>query len=112
MQQQSIEQQIQNKLLCDSKPFFPDPSTIYSTPTDMNEFPYRRFFRGNFESSYPIVYERTAGYAPIIQTIKPSPPATLIHSTGCFQTPCSTVLPCNPQKTHLSPSSGCVRISP
>ena len=104
-----IHQQILQKISSPNA-YFPDPLLIYSSNTDMNEFPYRRFFRGNYQKSYPIVYSRTAGYSPIVQTVKTSSPSSLVLGDGCFQYPCSTVLPC--RKNSYSLTKDCIYTSP
>ncbi len=67
--------------------------------TDMDHFPYTRFYRGSYLSSMPSVFEREAGWRPIhnkcysINLPKPIAP----YPNHCFQMPCSTEMPCYPQ---------------
>lgn len=59
----------------------------------IDTFPYNKFFRGVYNSSIPIIFDRQAGYYPITKTSKcqptkqPTPPV-------CFQYACSTITPC------------------
>lgn len=100
-----LQKQIHMKTNMDM-PYF-CPNTIYrQIKTDINEFPYRRFFRGKVNVSYPSIYGRDAGYSPIENSpafVSRPPPETNLTNL-CFQLPCSTVLPCNNQD--------CVFISP
>jgi hypothetical protein len=43
---------------------FPDGKQIKTTLTDMDHFPYRRFFRGVYYESEPVIFGRDAGYRP------------------------------------------------
>ena len=72
---------------------------LNSVFTDMDHFPYTRFFRGNYESTSPTVFEREAGvvvhdnmgyvneYGKSNVSFKPN---------WCFETACSTRTPCKP----------------
>lgn len=107
-----IREQIYRKKDLDSAYYC--PSTIYrDIRTDMNEFPYRRFFRGKANATYPSVYGRDAGYSPIENS--PAYAPRPLPETGltdlCFQLPCSTILPC--YGPHFLPNTrDCVFISP
>lgn len=111
----TIQHQIQQSIESESG-YFPNPMEIYKVQTDINVFPYNRFFRGEPNSFEPIVWDREAGFQEILpQTFEKS---ELFfekepEKTTCFQNPCSTVLPCNTstknfQKTEIS----CVYTSP
>lgn len=43
---------------------FPQGKQIKTTLTDMDHFPYRRFFRGVYYESEPVIFGREAGYRP------------------------------------------------
>ena len=43
---------------------FPQGKQIKLTLTDMDHFPYRRFFRGIYYEPEPIIHSRDAGYRP------------------------------------------------
>ena len=83
--------------------FFPHYGTINgvaSIVTDMDHFPYTRFYRGVYNSYQPVVLEREAGwrhrrdscYSVNKSDIKSSYP------NHCFETACSTVYPCKTYK--------------
>lgn len=58
------DEQIIDRLIAYKKapePFYATPTTI---KTDMDMFPYQRFFRGEFESDKAIILEREAGWRP------------------------------------------------
>ena len=67
--------------------------------TDFDTFPYPRWYRGEYQSSHPVIAEREAGYRPIenqcydVQRNK----ITKTYPNHCFEGPCSTVYPCYPQ---------------
>jgi len=58
----NIEEQIKNKKK--SIPYFATTKEAKSVITDYDTFPYPRYFRGNPESSMPIIAEREAGWRP------------------------------------------------
>lgn len=43
---------------------YPQTDQIKLTMTDMDHFPYRRFFRGVYNESEPVIFGRQAGYRP------------------------------------------------
>lgn len=45
---------------------FPQNCQIKSALTDMDHFPYRRFFRGVYNESEPVIFGRQAGYRSFI----------------------------------------------
>lgn len=79
-----------------SKPYFSTEQTNKNVITDFDSFPYKRWFRGEYQSDIPIVIEREAGWRPrndmcyvpqIEKQEKELPP------NHFFQPPCSTVYP-------------------
>ena len=81
-------------------PYIADTSTASAVLTDFDSFPYKRWWRGDYESPYPVVIDREPGWRPredqcykrkCSAHVKPSTPTDL-----CFETPCSTVFPCYP----------------
>jgi len=90
--------------------------------TDMDVWPYNRFFRGNVNSTEPIVWDREAGFRsiqPFIQNAMPPgtvPMSPYIPSVTkgmyCFQPPCSTIFPCNVNVVGSIMPQKCVNISP
>lgn len=79
-------------------PFLATEADALSAITDMDHFPYTRFYRGNPHSSRPTVFEREAGwrpannqcYQPNIRHIEQGYP------NHCYSSACSTVFPCYP----------------
>lgn len=108
-----IEKQIQESIQSTSG-YFPPSQEIYKVQTDINVWPYNRYFRGSSSSDNPIIWEREAGY----QEILPQKPIQSILTfqkepslNTCFQMPCSTTLPC--QSNNFKPNrKSCIYISP
>lgn len=79
--------------------------------TDVDEWPYTRYFRGSPTSPDPRVYDREAGWRRIrtdqgfLVLSQPDPPVKY-----CFQPPCNTIFPCVPNKPQMP--ERCVPISP
>lgn len=92
----------------------------YLTPiqTDMDIFPYDRFFRGMTDCTRPRVFDREAGHRRWNQSgaysYQFNPDLVLPRKfEGCFQIPCSTILPCiNVETSYKRPIDFCVNISP
>ena len=79
-------------------PYYGTVDSAASVITDMDTFPYNRFFRGEYDSTNPIIFEREAGWRPVnntcyanLHTSKPSP-----YPNHCFEGSCSSVYPCYP----------------
>ena len=98
-----IQQQIAKKNT--PIPYYADKNLVKSSITDMDVFPYHRFYRGIACDPNPNVMEREAGYRTryqagytpdikISQGVKPN---------VCFNTGCSTIYPClgNSEKNIL-----------
>lgn len=96
----------------------PIPSQIlYSVHTDINQWPYPRFFRGQASSYSPIIFEREAGYSPIdvVPSVLPIYAPVQTTPQTCFQVPCTTVFPCsNSQRkpNFLANPVSCIYTSP
>jgi len=80
-------------------PYYGRINTVKNVITDMDSFPYQRYFRGVYNSSEPIVFEREAGWRPrenqcYREALSYNLPEYPNH---CFETACSTVYPCYPQ---------------
>ncbi len=45
-------------------PYFVNGKDIKMMITDMDHFPYRRFFRGIYNDPKPVIHSRYAGYRP------------------------------------------------
>lgn len=89
---QWIAQQIQWKNMY-ATPYTSLANDVRHVRTDVDHFPYTRFYRGEYASSSPRVWIREAGFHPIqpnvyvVQTPEPTPLDTV------FQVPCSTIFP-------------------
>lgn len=118
---ENVRRQIAYKLDY-SRPYYPTINQASSSITDMDSFPYKRFYRGVADSTYPIVFEREAGFRPVNNRCYQS--ACQIEKTYpdyCFQNACSVVTPCNAefsktrgrrQFTDLATTRGCIPQSP
>jgi hypothetical protein len=104
----NVKKGIQQKLDY-STPYYARDNTVKGMVTDMDHFPYTRFFRGNFRSEEPTIFNREAGYRRIDNSCYhgiiayPEPH----YPNFCFQAPCSTVYPCAPaylQRENDKPS--------
>jgi len=79
-----------------SVPYYANTSIVQRSITDMDVFPYTRFFRGKPDDPNPNVFEREAGfrnhyqasYTPDVK-LPPAPAPNI-----CFQPACSTIFPC------------------
>jgi hypothetical protein len=82
-----------------SLPYLANNKAITQSVTDMDHFPYNRYFRGVYYYPDPVIFEREAGwrkrhdncYDLII------PPSSPLMPNNCFEAACSTVYPCYPQ---------------
>lgn len=94
-----VRNQIANKVNY-NMPYYARTNDVNKCITDMDVFPYQRFYRGNAEKNYPIVYDRAAGWRPRFDK-ENSPTPYLVPKADpvdyCFEAPCSTVYPCYPQ---------------
>ena len=82
-------------------PYFGTINQADAIVTDMDHFPYTRFYRGVYDSSQPVVFEREAGWRPqrdscysvnkCNQSNQSNP-----YPNHCFESACSTVYPCYP----------------
>lgn len=86
-------------------PFYPTVADAKSVITDVDHFPYTRFYRGVYNSNVPIFHDRQAGWRvrqdgcytsqnkPVLENPQP---------LGCFQPPCSTIFPCKKEKCVIT----------
>jgi hypothetical protein len=92
-----IKAQIDKKLNYNTA-YFGRTNTVQNVVTDMDNFPYNRFYRGRYDSDLPIVFDREAGwrplnnscYRPVYSYVQPNYP------DHCFQASCDIVYPCIP----------------
>lgn len=93
-------------------PFYGTANYAESTVTDMDNFPYNRFYRGVYYSSDPIVFDREAGWRSTYnKCYKQTCYNTVQKPNICWQNACSTVLPCFPPKqeaAYLNTTTGCI----
>ena len=112
----TISRYIQNKIHTGEG--YMTPSTfLIPIETDMDTFPYPRFFRGMMDCTHPRVFEREAGHRrrnPQGYSYQYDPKIiTPRRFEGCFQIPCSTILPCvNVETSYKRPIDYCINISP
>jgi|TARA_B100000674_G_C37637860_1_gene821920 hypothetical protein len=109
-----IRDQIEAKV--SYSPFLASQNAVPLTVTDQDTFPYPRHYRGIYQVSEPVVFEREAGwrqrhdscYIPE-RVYEPSNPQY------CWQVPCSTVFPCrktySPEALAVAQAYSCVNIS-
>ena len=105
-----VRDQIRQKVK--SEPFFASNIAVNLSVTDRDSFPYNRYYRGVAGLDKPVVYEREAGWRQRHDgCYEPVRVDKLVTPLYCWQTACSTVLPC--KKVTSSPQdSRCVLISP
>ena len=95
----SIRRQIHQKQ--GSNPFYGTVNDAESIVTDMDHFPYTRFFRGVYYSPDPVVFEREAGWRPTRDgCYKSSCDVKNKYPNNCFAGSCTTVYPCKPKSLH------------
>lgn len=77
-------------------PYYATVATATSVLTDYDSFPYKRWFRGEYQSSEPIVAEREAGWRIRQDDCYKHDFVSFTHPypRHCFETSCSTVYPC------------------
>jgi len=93
-----VREQIANKMNYNI-PYYASNSLVTNSVTDMDHFPYNRFYRGIPTSDKPVVLDREAGFRELHNTaynpniILPlqDPPSL------CWEAACSTVYPCYPE---------------
>lgn len=76
-------------------PYYATSKDVQLIHTDMDHFPYKRFYRGIFYESTPVVFEREAGFCiRKDDSYKHVTPIVSKPVSYCWQFPCSTVRPC------------------
>jgi len=76
-------------------PYYASRDITSNIITDMDHFPYKRYFRGVYHEQSPVIMEREAGFRPrndscYTQISIPNPS----NPDYCWEYPCSTVKPC------------------
>lgn len=84
------------------KPYFATYEDSSNIITDMDHFPYTRYYRGIYNESNPVILEREAGFRVTHNNCYSNSNNLYnlynlydIKNDICFQTACSTVLPCH-----------------
>jgi hypothetical protein len=92
----SVRKQIAKKL--GDKPFYGTMEAAASVITDMDNFPYNRYFRGQYDSSEPIVFEREAGWRQIHNSCYKvlKSPNKSNYPNHVFEGGCSVTYPASP----------------
>ena len=85
-------------------PMFATYCSASQSITDMDNFPYNRYYRGITKNSEPIIMEREAGFREIknqdySQNVCPRDNQYAkfypeVKPNVCFQAPCTTIYPC------------------
>lgn len=82
-----------------NKPYYADYNAINGVMGDFDQFPYKRYFRGQYNSPSPTVIERECSWRPrennCYKEIVTSVPNTPNY---CWEYPCSSVGPCKPKQ--------------
>jgi hypothetical protein len=93
----SVRKQIAMKKGCD--PYYGTINQADSVITDMDHFPYNRFYRGVYDSSQPVVFEREAGWRPHRNSCYSvnNCDEKSEYPSHCFEAACSIVYPCYPK---------------
>lgn len=90
-----IQKQLAKKINC-NQPFYPTRRDVESVETDMDHFPYKRFYRGNASSDRPHIMEREAGFkAQNNNCYKVNTVPVVSKYDFCWEYPCSGIKPCS-----------------
>ena len=94
------------------RPFYASSQTVTGNVTDVDTFPYPRYYRGIAGMSAPVIYEREAGWRQRHDACyNPVRKDQLITPVYCWQNACSTVLPCKKVRVAAQ-NTECVITSP
>jgi hypothetical protein len=79
-----------------STPYFSGGTSVI---TDVDSFPYQRFYRGKYNSPNPVIMDREAGWRPRCDDDYRVVPETIevSYPNHCFQSATTTVYPCRPE---------------
>lgn len=92
----SLRLQIQRKLDY-STPYYGRLGDVVRSETDFDNFPYNRFYRSVYNSPYPAVYSRKAGYRVLENEKYKCPTGTDVYNPDlCFMPAATTTYPCYP----------------
>ena len=91
-----VKDQIKKKI--QSTPYFAPEYSGRNITTDMDHFPFTRFYRGSYDTNCPQVFEREAGFRIKNNCCYKTPACcNPLKPIVCFQGPCSLVSPCYPE---------------
>lgn len=95
-----VERMIRRKQC--STPYHSTGADVSNIVTDMDHFPYTRFYRGNPDSDCPIIFEREAGWRAVDNNCYKKQENLVVHHCPdhCWQGACSVILPCYQDKHH------------
>lgn len=80
-------------------PYYATQASIHDISTDMDNFPYKRFYRGVYYDTSPIVFEREVGWRQLNNSCYREQVVPHIKEQKyCWQTGCNTVFPCDKHK--------------
>lgn len=88
-------------------PYTPSGDAIKYIITDIDHFPYKRFYRGIYNDMIPHIWEREAGYFPLQNNRDRTMIFPVEYPNHLFQVPCTTILP-NFKKDYLSNTNRCL----
>ncbi len=96
----SIQYQIGLKLNY-NVPYYATRETAGSVMTDMDHFPYKRFYRGVYDQDHPVIMEREAGFRPRHDMCyTQNSTAKHVPTNYCWEYPCSLVPPTEGQSDN------------
>lgn len=96
-----VRSQIYQKI--QPEPYYATIQHAKAVLTDQDHFPYKRYYRGHYASSYPIVDERAAGFRPRIdncykpEVYKKDQFCTTKGNDLCWQSGSTVTYPCRNQ---------------
>lgn len=92
---QCVAQLLQKKTNL-NQPFYATRAHVQCIQTDMDHFPYKRFFRGQYDSSKPHIMEREAGFRTRNDNCyKLHTTLTTKRPDYCWEFSCNNIKPCS-----------------
>ena len=80
-------------------PYYATMQSAGAVMTDMDHFPYKRYFRSVYNEQDPTVMEREAGFRPRRDSCYTDNTIPVhVPVNYCWEYPCSTVRPCGDKK--------------
>ena len=91
----NVQKEIQRKLTW--TPYYASNQQVQGVVTDMDVFPYTKYYRGVYDNPNPTVMDREAGFRKWCNSCyTPYIPGYYDYPNHCFEGPCSVVYPCYP----------------